>query len=463
MAASKIAQLPDAVAAQCFSFLDSTSHCACARVCARFRRLALLPAGFPDALRILSPQYASQASPALALMRPRRLLEIAVAEYTEPGLVGRLLAAQTRVRHLVLAEGRNGDRDGDDGDVQRVWLDRACGTSGVENGRDDQLSACQHLEVRVLPRDSGALLSNLLLRLPSLTRLELREFPEPKWRLLCDGAPHLVSLRIAESRRRGPADILGLNDLNFPLRLLTGLTRLRALALPYAAVRLRNLEVASHRLESLEMRTIHVYASPSDPVEIFIRGSERRAKRPAMMLHRLTHLAASVGYYTAASILEATPHVRNGTLIFETNDSVERNRLLVAQLGSAACDTSDANGGDGGDGGGGKKTGGDSVIDAGIDAGTDRERCRANIRVSWRHIARSVARDVDVDMSRIAVQAMSQLWATWSAHDFDESVAADVRREICHRLPVTPLSPRPHATASSSSPSPSSSESAAVA
>jgi hypothetical protein len=96
------AGLPEAVAARCFAFGDSSDHGRCAQVSAWFRRLALLPVGFPEAVRV-DTRHVAAASPAMSQMRPARLLDVRIAIAPRPGVVRRVLAGQTRVRHIRVA------------------------------------------------------------------------------------------------------------------------------------------------------------------------------------------------------------------------------------------------------------------------------------------------------------------------------------------------------------------------
>ena len=454
-----VARLPDAVATRCFSFLESAGHSACARVCVWFRRLALLPVGFPESVRILAPQHAATASPALAQMRPRRLIEIRVANFTEPGVVGRLLDSQTRVRHIVLADGTTRDSRGHSGCGYRVDMNRAYESAVLD--RDDPLPACARLDVQVRPSTWDVWFAALAARLPNLVRLELCEFSEQQWKLLCDGVPQLTTLRISEGRD-SDSDVF---DLNFARHLLANLVHLRALALPYATVRHCDLFLAADRLESLEVRSINLVAlatldtappaprspslSPSPtPTPPPVGGSSGRKTAPVMS--RLTRLVTTLGYHTAANALASMPHVCRGALTFPTVFEFGSDGCLTAHLDHTRRDQDDD--GDGADddderwsesGGaieadsvqykrrGGGSSGGD---DGGDCSGYDGDGGR---RVAWTHAGDYFVGAVDASLVPTVVRAMSMLRAEWSAHDFAESVTDDARRQICVGLPVT--------------------------
>ena len=398
-----------------------------------FRRLALLPVGFPETLRILASQHVATASPALAIMRPRRLLEIYIADCAEPGVLGRVLRGQTRARHIVLADGPERQRSG----TGRVSLWRAYESVSLHDRDEQQLPACTRLDVNVLPMIWNAWFVALAARLVNLERLDLREFEEERWSLLREGAPKLVALRIAN--RRIFANIAHASDPEFARRLLAGLGRLRVLALPYASARRRDLFVAADRLESLEVLKIDEGAAtaPGPPAHATTTTTTDAVREPTMS--RLTHLvASSFGAYSAASTLASTPHVRRGVLTFNTRDGAWFLRCLEARLspwklGGDSC-------GGGGDGGGdGDVDGGDATVDRGAEA-----TGLGLTRIAWNCIANGgVEGPVANHLAHFAAQALSKLHTRWSGHDFSESVTAEVRREICTRLPVSPPPPLP--------------------
>jgi hypothetical protein len=343
-------RVPDAVMASTLAFLSVRRHSACARVCTRFRRLALLDVGFPDVVRIRNtrPRSLADASPALARMRPRKMLHItlsatatvaaAVAAADSPpvtlGRLTRLLCGQSRCRHLritddvgvaigrvhladeLLLDGgddKNDTNDTDDGDANND----AKAPATIE-----KLTACQRLDVRVSPRrDDDLGLERLLQCAPNLTHLEIRWFRQLAYADLARRLPRLEVLRIDET----DGVVRG-----FAAALLAKLPALRSLALPSENIRHDELDVAADRLESLEVRFLsgsNAMVAAASPVGRFLpegcfargaassRGLLRSlagslADRPVMS--RLTHLVACVERENACTILKRMPAVLSG-------------------------------------------------------------------------------------------------------------------------------------------------------
>ena len=377
-------RLPDAVAAHCFSFLGSRSHSRCARTCVWFRKLALLPNGFPEVVRVRSTRHLwERVTPALAQMRPRAMLQIALSYHdrtkraggstrratstasshssetkgggdaTALGRIGQLLCGQSRVRHLRLT-GEHPTYDlandqpidlreevlradyaiDDDGDLEPTAptvsavmdvgvkndLGGIGGGGGGENALED-LSACERLDLRFLPVSWRSCVF-LVRRLPRLRHLECAWFEEDDVEELVACAPNLTALRIVDNSE---STVLG-----FVPQLLASLPALRSLELPYAFVALSAFAIAAERLETLQVRVlIHV----------------RRSDQPAFILGKLRRLSASMYCREAHHILARMPNLAAGRLTL-TSDHIAGGFVtrLHADLNLSEDD------GDGGDG-----------------------------------------------------------------------------------------------------------------
>jgi hypothetical protein len=425
MSTAKIARLPEAVTVHCLSFLDSRDHSRCARVCVSFRRAALLPAGFPASLYVASPPHVATASPALARMRPHRLLEIRVADAQDAELLGSLLNDQTRVRHLVLS---NADAIRDAYGVD-LPVSVSCAYESPKLDRGHHLVACRRLEVRVRPVKWTPWFSELLARLPSLVHLELCEFPRHVWAVLCAMAPQLTNVRIergCETKRLIGHDGQAVGDeSDFARRLLENLVHLRSLALPYTMVRHRDLFVASRSLESLEVRALD-----GGRPQLRLVGGPLAAPKPPVM-ERLTHLTAAMCSYTATDILESMPHVCRGTLTFQAVFNLAAAGCIVARLDrTAMVETKSPD--DDGDG----KDAGNDACDFARDGGGDDDDDGGKKRITWRCVRDALPGRERSSLARNAAEAMAKLRADWSGHDFDASMPEKECREICERLPL---------------------------
>jgi hypothetical protein len=315
-------------------------------------------------------------------------------------------------------------------------MERAYGSDWPERVAMDRgpLAACRRLDVRLctgICSWQGWFVA-LTARLPNLAHLELREFPERQWMLLCTSVSQLATLRIERNqhddhewlRRRGYP------DPDFPLHILTNLPRLRSLALPYATVHDWNLLVARDCLERFEAKAV--------TRQFVVAEDERTRPQGAPVMARLTHFSASLVHHAAAAILERMPHVRSGEITFRAGQwGYVKIRELVARL-ERVCACADERGDSDGDdevadiGDGAKNLGSNSDRDR--DAERDR-RDAAAVRVAWR----CTAGDLPADPETIAnsVHALAKLGVAWAAHDFDASVPPAARRHICAHLPLS--------------------------
>jgi hypothetical protein len=247
----------------------------------------------------------------------------------------------------------------------------------------------------------------------------LREFHESKWRVLCTSAPRLATLRI---ERRQSHDFTNVgrdtDEREFAGHLLKHLAHLRSLALPYAAARLGDIFVAADRLDSLELAELHHGAA-----------YQRATEKPATM-HRLTRLVAELTHHTAADVLTCTPHVSRGQLTFETAFRYGGSGCMVVRLDPDASDSSDSlDENDPRIGDGVKHDGlGDSRETGGSRGGGGK-------RIAWRNIANAYTGEIP-GLTRNVVRAISKLRTRWVAHDFDDAVSDEMRREIRIGLPV---------------------------
>jgi hypothetical protein len=443
---TKISRLPEAVAAHCLSFLDSADHSVCARLCQWFRGVALLSAGFPETVRILSPQHTATASAALVRMRPRRLLEICVdgtGSPTTTGAVGRLLAKQPHVRHLVLATKRSASSL--DHQVS-IEMNRAYGAApdAVNGGSGDgenveKLAACERLDVRASVVGWYGWFPALLSRLPCLTRFECYEFPARLGYLLCDGAPQLTALRIERQdfvqRQMADKGWTGTNG-RFVHELLSSLGRMRSLALPYATVYLTDLSVAADRLESLEACNL----LPSDATY---------PEAPStFVMSRLKRLTTSMPERSAAELLGCMPHVCSGQLSFDIISDDDWTSFLTASLASKRYEndtTSGATGGGGGGGGGDGKRDSDETgatadekscgsgdgdgNDGGVSDGNGDDE-NAGVNIVWRFYSDRDESEIPTFATDVC-RAMRKLHTfAASVHDFDSSVSDAMRLGI---------------------------------
>ena len=481
------ARLPDAVAALCFALGDSTAHARCAQVCVRFRRIALLPAGFPDSLRILAPRHWASASPAVAQMRPRRLLEVrvsaaAASQGGEFGLVGRVLSGQMRVRHLVIAlaaergelvtptddggSGSSGSSGSGSGGADRrppVFVAAVTATDNravdmnyavnayaslSDNGIDrvGHLPECRRLDVRVCVAFWRPWFPQLTERLPRLECLELLEFPEEFPRLLCDSVPQLTALRIERNaqdnvhQRPSSAAALRAADSNFGHTLLSRLVRLRSLALPYSSMPYRDLLVAADRLESLEVREL----SASVVARRHANTYGAHGQKPPHMT-RLTHLRTAMVDRDAQEILERVPHVRRGQIEFKAHyywrlsDARIVAQFDVARRSDDACDDTgsgaetDAGGNGECAGGGGRRS---IPAESGGGGGDDVKRIgdESGARVAWRYFPDGLTLK-GADFTSCVCRAVTKLRvAARAEHEFAVGVTAETRRQILAAL-----------------------------
>jgi hypothetical protein len=353
---SSLLLLPEAVAAHCLSFLASVDHARCAQACTQFRLLALVTGGFPDEVCVDSRHIAA-ASPALARMRPRRLLEIRVASLPRsPGYVRRLLANQARVGRIrvvaaVTPYSFNAQHafsatkgDGDDGQEKG---DR--GNNNKNNNNVSVLEACRRFDFCVRVDSWRDWFPALLRRMPNLAHLDLFRFPERLVEVLCVNAPHLAVLRI-EGHDQSPSSetalradgIVTADDASFAWRLLVGLPRLRSLALPYATVLWRDLLAAADRLESLHVHLL------SDACHMMRHTCERERLMDGIRMTHLTHLVTDIGRVDAVAILERLPAFCNGRIGFRSDNYavaapawVDARSRLVAEISFAAVDGAD--------------------------------------------------------------------------------------------------------------------------
>jgi hypothetical protein len=271
---------------------------------------------------------------------------------TTAGVVGRLIAKQPHVRHLVLAAARSARTlDHRDGAQVSFEMNRAYGAAlsavnggggGGGYGGDDnvaKLAACERLDVRASVADWHGWFPDLLARLPCLTCLECHEFPARFVGALLTGAPQLIALRIERQDflQRKTASEGWTPRGRFVHVLLASLGRLRSLALPYATVHLADLSVAADRLESLEARNL--VPSATIPPE---------AVPPTFAMLRLTHLTTSMIAPAAAEILGCMPHVRSGQLSFEANHDNMWTSVLMAHLDTKRDDNESKSGATGG-------------------------------------------------------------------------------------------------------------------
>ena len=360
---STVDRMPDQVAASCFSFLSTRRHSACAQVCTRFRRLAILAVGFPDAVHIRNTRLQSlaQASPALARMRPRKLLHIAMSPYDVAagecppatfGRLGRLLRGQSQCRRLrltraaclgagsptALAEELRlesasattsvgadcadpSDDDSDDDDSDGFGNAEAEEEKGEGGAPQDPriLTACRELDLEVAPRPGDVDLDQLLRLVPNLTRLACRWFHQPEFRVLTHRLPRLEQLRIDKSV---DPDYGGNTVYGFAGTLLACFPALKRLVLPQETVFHDELNVAADRLERLEVDAIFVHAAAA------AAGGDRRYPKMA----RLAHLVARVSRKETGVIVERTPALRSGRLEIASRAVHGLHSRMVAQL-----------------------------------------------------------------------------------------------------------------------------------
>jgi hypothetical protein len=318
----KIARLPEAVVVRCFSPGDSTAHARCARVCAWFRRIALVAAGFPEAVRI-DTRHVVGASTAMSQMRPSRLLELRVSTEPTRGVVRELPRHQTQVAYIRVAALGCG---------QKVDMLSACAViADGKIGGDGALVACERLDLQLRSALWHGWLLALLRRLPSLVWLELREFPEIRLNVLQSGAPQLRALHIGDNVRPRVDDVDGdwttfdaaPDDLNFPHNVLTAFGELRHLALPYARVMYRDLLAASVsrraaslacRLESLEVRMLSTDTHPAR------HTLEHDRQTAATRMTKLTRLVDDLAKSSASSVLARLTAVCCGRIGFRSDD-----------------------------------------------------------------------------------------------------------------------------------------------
>jgi hypothetical protein len=366
--------VPDAVLASCLSFLSSRRHSACARVSARFRRLAMMPVGFPETVRVRNTRRLwRDATPALERMRPTRLLHIVMSPddaedgagddddgksdclpatlgpAKQPfGRLDRLLRGQSRLRHLrlsaaprvdgvlesrvhlleelqpmpsVATSSNNGDDDKSDDDRRAseaaLGAKQPNGRSSPADGDPRVLAACQRLDLWLTLRWDGPGVDELLRRVPNVTQLDCVAFYQPHYTLLAARLPRLESLRIAA------AD--GKRIPGFAGKLLETLPALRMLSLPDAITFYDELEIAADRLETLEVKRLMF--------------DENRRDKKAPMTPRLKLLIAHIDCQWARYILARAPALRAGrlTLLSLGTGAVASCAHLVAIRDSAAA------------------------------------------------------------------------------------------------------------------------------
>ena len=428
MATPKVASLPDAVAAHCFSFLDSVGHSACAQVCQWFRRLALLPGGFPDVVRV-DMRHVGAASPALLQMQPRRLLETHIAEAPDRGGLRRLLKSQTRVRRLRItsdAPPLGNPRD-------PLWRSCCSDTYPYDtNDESDQvLAACTCFQVHARSLMWSEWFGSLLARMPDLVRLELRQFPEYDIDLVLVGAPHLVALRIDDNERtrHNHARPAAADDRNFVAHVLINLAALRHLALPYATVPRRELLCAADRLESLQVRVI---SDPSDPIPA---GS--LTVRPVHMT-KLRRVVADVAEQDAARIFAHMSAVCSGRVGFRSrdHDDVDRNGhevggRLVALISECVGGDGNGNGNGDGNGGGAESDGGDAdrKVNGSESGGSYGGDGGGGVHVAWQ-----IQGCASFGLAIYAGRALSELGSRWRSQSLDGRMDSAVRTTLGNAL-----------------------------
>ena len=321
-ARERMQRLPDAVAARCLSFLASRSHSRCARTCVWFRRLARMPIGFPELVRVRNTRRLwAEATPALAQMRPSTALHVTISRYAAAdapaiegeeragtainGRLARLLRGQSRVRHLRLAHGSpttfrldmRAELDDSSpvvGASVTAEMATTTATTAITPLGDDakprdrgawELTACERLDLRFYPENGGSY--DILTRVPNLRRLECTWFDELNVKLLGASVPHLTALRI--DRNSGSIAV------GFVQKLLDALPTLRSLVLPYARLGSLQLTNVSRRLEALEVDII---------------GSSE------FVLPSLRHLNATMHVNAAPYVLAQLSTVRAGRIGF---------------------------------------------------------------------------------------------------------------------------------------------------
>jgi hypothetical protein len=150
----------------------------------------------------------------------------------------------------------------------------------------------------------------------------LRQFPESRLSVLCNGAPQLVALRIDANERPRAEDsavtVLATgaapDDMNFAHRVLVAFPELRHLALPYSRVMYRDLLQAADRLESLE---VHALTTAFHRVR---HSVSQQRETEATRMTKLTHLVADLPKTGAGAVLVRMPAVRCGRIGFRSDN-----------------------------------------------------------------------------------------------------------------------------------------------
>ena len=308
-----VMSLPDAVVLCCMALLDSREHARCAKTCARFRRLAQVPAGFPDAVRVFRPEHLDAASTAFRRMRPRGLLAVHCAEGDAATAVRSFEAAvqltrgQTRVRHIALVAASppmTRTTSTDAAARTAAAADTAAAMAiNVDGAVTDLLPECARLDIR-LQMWRWRWSRQFIARLPALAHLSLEHMPNRQWDSVCRDAPNLATLRIRQQLTLFGGGYTQPVSTRLVGRLLLGLKKLRSLSVPYARVPLRDLLVAADRLETLDVFSIECQDLD---VGAFSGG----------VMTKLTRLESSMACAEAVAILRRMPAVNRGRLAFQ--------------------------------------------------------------------------------------------------------------------------------------------------